>query len=93
MLLALGGEAGRFETAIKNGTTPSVEIAPIFCNTAIRRLDIQTVLFRQWNPDHFFNFFFPSNQRIIFVTPVDRFNNTVGLSSSDFSNRLLQNHI
>jgi hypothetical protein len=38
MLLALGDEAGQFETAIKKGTTPLVETAPIPCNTAIRSL-------------------------------------------------------
>jgi hypothetical protein len=93
MLLAFGDEASRFETAIKNGTTPLVEIAPISCNTAIRSLYIQTVLFGQWYADHFFDFRFPFNQRIIFVTPVNRFDYIVSLPTSNFFNRLLQNHI
>jgi len=36
LLLTIGDEACRFETAIKNGATPLVEIAPIPCITVMR---------------------------------------------------------
>jgi hypothetical protein len=93
MLLAFGDEASRFETAIKNGTTPLVEIAPISCNTAIRSLYIQTVLFGQWYADHFFDFRFPSNQRIVFVTLINLSDYRVYLPLPDSIGRLFQNHI